>query len=77
MALVELVRRLKAAGAHLVVYTGNIYEALAQNSTVLAYIDILVDGSYIIEQDSPEMQDRDSRNQCRSHRTVQCLPMPY
>ncbi len=65
-ALAELVRRLKAAGAHLIVYTGNVYEVLARNpaaADALAHIDILVDGPYIVKQDSPDMQYRGSRNQ--------------
>ncbi|MCG3212433.1 MAG: hypothetical protein FOGNACKC_06103 [Anaerolineae bacterium] len=65
-ALAALTRRLKSAGAHLIVYTGNVYEALVQNpatAEALADIDILVDGPYIIGQDSSTMQYRGSRNQ--------------
>lgn len=65
-ALAALTRLLKSAGAHLIVYTGHTYEALAQNpatAEALADIDILVDGPYIIGQDSPTMQYRGSRNQ--------------
>lgn len=66
-ALAELTRLLKAAEAHIIVYSGNVYEDLAQNlatAEALAYIDILVDGPYIIKQDNPAMQYRGSRNQC-------------
>lgn len=65
-ALAELARLLKTAGAHLIVYTGHIYEELAANpatAEALPHIDILVDGHYIIRQDSPDMQYRGSRNQ--------------
>lgn len=65
-ALADLARRLKAAGAHLILYTGHLFEALAQNpvtAKALAHIDILVDGPYLIDQDSPDMQYRGSRNQ--------------
>jgi len=65
-ALADLARRLKAAGAHLIAYTGHVYEELAANpatAEALAHLDILVDGPYIVEQDCPEMQYRGSRNQ--------------
>ncbi len=64
-ALSDLVARLKANGAHLIVYTGYTYEQLQgeRYDEALAGIDVLVDGPYIRRLDSPDMQYRGSRNQ--------------
>ncbi len=64
-ALSELVSRLKAAGAHIIIYTGYTYEQLQGRGydEALAGIDVLVDGPYISQMDSAGMQYRGSSNQ--------------
>lgn len=66
-ALAELVTRLRQEGAgHIAVYSGYTWEELQARpaaQAALAQIDVLVDGRYRIEQDSPWIQYRGSANQ--------------
>jgi len=71
-SLLELVRQLRANGAkHILVYSGYTWEELHQPEhpaypvlpAVLAEIDVLVDGRFVLELDDPFISWRGSRNQ--------------
>lgn len=67
-ACAELVARVKAAGVHVVVYTGYTYEQLAQLKDpavrrVLALADVLVDGPFLAALDGQGLAYRGSSNQ--------------
>jgi anaerobic ribonucleoside-triphosphate reductase activating protein len=67
-AVALLVRQLKAASRHIIVYTGYTYEELVQAPTaavtdILSFADVLVDGRYDAAQDDAFVQYRGSRNQ--------------
>ncbi len=66
--LVELAKKIKAAGLDLWVYTGYTYEVLktkndAAVQELLSLADVLVDGPFIMEQRDIELAFRGSRNQ--------------
>ncbi|MGL4344402.1 MAG: anaerobic ribonucleoside-triphosphate reductase activating protein [Cellulosilyticaceae bacterium] len=65
-ALLELLKRLKAKGISVWVYTGYLYETLALEpikSKLLPYIDVLVDGPYIKSQHTDTTKYIGSSNQ--------------
>ncbi|MCD8240957.1 MAG: radical SAM protein, partial [Lachnospiraceae bacterium] len=67
-ALVPIAEAVKAAGQHLMIYTGYLYEDLLkmQDSGVqrlLELADILVDGPFILAQRNLTLQYRGSDNQ--------------
>lgn len=64
--LAALVRTLKHAGRHIILYSGYTFEeivTLPGARDVLASIDVLVDGRFIWQDDDPFVQYRGSRNQ--------------
>ncbi len=70
-ALTELVKILKDAGRHIIVYTGHTWEGLlscsdremGQNLDVLHNVDVVVDGPFIASRDDDLITWRGSRNQ--------------
>ena len=69
-ALAELVGRLKAAGRHVIVYTGYVLEDLLDVADAVPGVmetleaaDVLVDGPYVAERDHDGIQWRGSDNQ--------------
>jgi len=67
-AVALLIKRLKTAGRHVIVYTGYVYEELVQApiaavTDILYFADVLVDGRYDATQDDSFVQYRGSRNQ--------------
>jgi len=69
-ALADLVSRLKAAGRHVVIYTGYMLEDLLDAADVVPGIvetleaaDVLIDGPYIADLDHDGMQWRGGSNQ--------------
>lgn len=66
LTFLKLLELLKQHGAgQIIVYTGHTWEQLRQKFPRVLFddIDILVDGPYIYQQDSPNMQYRGSANQ--------------
>lgn len=65
--LAELAEALKAEGYELAAYTGYTFEELVQGSAahrlLLSRLDTLVDGKYLMEEQSLELRFRGSRNQ--------------
>lgn len=65
-ALLPLARRLKEGNRHVWCYTGYTYETVAADpilSKILDYIDVLVDGPFIMSQRDITLLFRGSRNQ--------------
>lgn len=67
-AFLPLARRLKSQGKHLMVYTGYLLEDLEKSSSkaiqeLLELTDILVDGSFIMEERDLTLAYRGSKNQ--------------
>lgn len=65
-ALLPLVQKVKASGLTIWCYTGYLYEDLlkdADQSKLLAYIDVLVDGPFILEQHDEHLKLKGSTNQ--------------
>lgn len=65
-ALIELARRVKALGKTIWCYTGFTYEEVASSPSMnrlLPFIDVLVDGLFIIEQRDISLRFRGSHNQ--------------
>lgn len=64
--LLILVKNIKSVGLNIWCYTGYTYEYLLTHpkfSTLLKYIDVLVDGLYIKELFDPDLKFRGSSNQ--------------
>ncbi len=65
--LLPLALRLKEAGYEIASYTGYLYEQLAAGTedqkALLAMLDVLIDGPFILEERSLELNFRGSRNQ--------------
>ena len=63
----KLARRLKEAGKHIWAYTGYTLEELKQGTAdkqeLLRYIDVLVDGRFVLERKIPGLLFRGSDNQ--------------
>lgn len=86
-AVAALVRLVKAAGRHLMIYTGYVLEDLALRARrepavqqILAMADILVDGPFEADRDHDRLQYRGSENQrpidleyWREHGAIQIL----
>ena len=63
-AVIDLLRELKAQGWNVWLYTGYVLENLTEKQReVLQYTDVIVDGPYIEEQRSLDIEWRGSRNQ--------------
>ena len=66
-ALAELGRRLKAEGYEVASYTGYTFEQLldgsAEQRELLATLDVLIDGPFLLAERSLELNFRGSRNQ--------------
>jgi len=65
-ALARLLRLLRAAGRHVVVYSGHTFEHLRENPATreaLGLADVLVDGPYVADLDHAQLQYRGSANQ--------------
>lgn len=66
MELLPLIRRIKAGGYNVWCYTGYCFEALLQMEAqrqLLEYIDVLVDGPFILAQRDISLRFKGSRNQ--------------
>lgn len=64
--LFNFVSALKHSGYHVCIYTGYLWEDIATTSLMrksLQYVDLLIDGPFIIEQKSLDLRFRGSRNQ--------------
>ena len=68
--LADLGEKLKAAGYHIMCYSGYTFEELLEKSAVngdirklLGVIDVLVDGRFVLSERSLELRFRGSRNQ--------------
>lgn len=64
----ELVARIKAAGVHVVVYTGYTYEQLAGSTDpavrrILELADVVIDGPYVVASHERRLPYRGSSNQ--------------
>lgn len=66
-ALLPLAQALRADGKHLMAYTGYTFEELLQGGeevrALLAQLDLLVDGRFVLAQKSLELRFRGSANQ--------------
>ena len=67
-ALVPIAQAAKAAGKHLMIYTGYTLEELLAFPDpavreLLGYVDLLVDGRFVLEERSVELKFRGSANQ--------------
>lgn len=67
-ALIPLAKQVKDAGLNLYVYTGYTFEQLLSESnsdviTLLGYVDVLIDGPFVLAQKSLSLPFRGSRNQ--------------
>ena len=63
--LLTLLQGLKAAGVNVWCYTGYTFEQLLQSdkAPLLAYIDVVVDGAFVIAQRDTSLRFRGSANQ--------------
>ncbi|MDD6467277.1 MAG: anaerobic ribonucleoside-triphosphate reductase activating protein [Erysipelotrichaceae bacterium] len=64
--LIEIAKEAKAMGWNIWCYTGYVYEQLLEDEkkrALLSYIDVLVDGPFILEEKSMSVPFRGSKNQ--------------
>ena len=67
-ALIPLAKLIKSKNIELAAYTGFLYEQLASGSVpyareLLSYVDILIDGKFVLSQKSMSLKYKGSRNQ--------------
>lgn len=65
-AFASLARMLKAHGYEIAAYTGYLFETLLENAAhraLLAEIDVLIDGPFVLAEKSLQLNFRGSRNQ--------------